>query len=477
MRVLFGPWTPDLPDLDSSGLEEAINCVPLESGYGSVRENSTVTGTTSAPLAVNYTSLFYNALVTGNNMELYVGTTGNGNVHVYRYVWSGTAFRATMDRTASYNAAASWTFARFGNNVLAANGFDAMQVAEPTYSAGGKFRDMSASASAPAGVRCLASVRDFVFAAGETSATNRVRWCQINNPQRWTPSPRLQSDYQDLPDTGDVIAMTGGDFAAVFTERSIWRATYVGSPIIFRFDEVAPGVACVSRRSCARFQNLTFFLSRSGFQIFDGQQCIPIGQGKIDRAFLDGLDSGDLSDVVGEIDPHNRFYVVSPPDRSKMYVYAMGTQAWTTIAKPHHFITRSIRLGNIFDTVALANRLGVTIFTDDTTDANLTEFMSSSYLTATFSTGEAQPFTDHRAFVRGVRPLIQGDANTSITVQVGKRNRLTETVSYGSAVSVNANGLAPLRAGARYLRSRVNISGGFERAIGFELDAIQSGRR
>src|SRR4029079_7416199 len=107
------------------------------------------------------------------------------------------------------------------------------------------------------------------FAGRISSFNNRVQWSQINSPLRWSRSQQNQSDFQDLPgDGGNIVGITGVDFASILTDRSVWRAVYVGAPVIFRFDEVAPNTGCIASGSIARYQNYTFFLSGNGFMGF-----------------------------------------------------------------------------------------------------------------------------------------------------------------------------------------------------------------
>lgn len=485
MRVRFGPWTPDQPDLDSGGLEEATNCAPVDAGYAAI---SSLTDEASATISVSTGLSVRSAamLIDGQGIgHIFAGVLGN-TAHLYKVITGSGATVTNVDRTATYATGLiyPWQWTIFGNTVLAANGTDTMQV----YTVGGssQFRDQSASASAPLGL-ALCTVRDFVFngriTPAGTAVQNRVQWCQINNPLRWTPSPRLQSDFQDLSGSGSVVAMTGGDFAAILTDYSTWRATYVGSPIIFRFDEVSPGVGCLAPGSVARYQNLTFFLSPSGFQLFDGQECFAIGKGKIDDYFFSNFSltvpTNAIYNLSAVIDPFRKLYVVAFPlsaGGKRLLIYHWPTQRWTlgSVGAIDCLLGAKRLIITSGDARVIgSSNLGIAAFNSTHAYA---EFRGSA-TTATFATGEAQVFEDTRAFVRGVRPLIQNTANTTTTVEVGKRNRLDETASYGSAVSVNANGLAPLRANARYLRTRLNISGGFERAIGFDFDAIPSGKR
>jgi hypothetical protein len=97
--------------------------------------------------------------------------------------------------------------------------------------------------------------------------------------------------------------------------------------------------------------------------------------------------------------------------------------------------------------------------------------------TARFITGEAELVTDARAFVRSLRPLVQGDASTVVNIQVGGRDRLIDNVSWTNASTMNATGTCPVRSNARYHRLRMEVSGGFERVMGSEVEFTKEGAR
>ena len=100
-------------------------------------------------------------------------------------------------------------------------------------------------------------------------------------------------------------------------------------------------------------------------------------------------------------------------------------------------------------------------------------YFTGTAMDAIVETGEAQLFKGQRAHVSAITPFVDG--GSSITVQVGSRNLQTETVSWGTATSLNAIGKAPVRSNARFHRARVNISGGFTRAQGIEPEAVPMG--
>jgi len=486
MRVALGPLAPDNPDLGNAGLEDAVNCIPLDTAYGPFPDTQVFSASISGRAQGAWSTRD-----TSGTVSTFAATAGQ----IYKASATGWA---NVSRTASYTTATdgSWAFATFGNTCLAVNGLDAMQVY--TLGSSSRFLDQSASASAPLAAS-ICVVRDFVFAGRLSTQQHRLQWCQINNPLRWTASARAQSDSQGLPgEGGAIVAMTGGDFATVLAQRSIWRGTYVGSPVIFRFDEVVPNIGCAAQGSVARFQNLTFFLSQSGFYLFDGAQAVPIGNNLIDRFFLDDRNPSFLNRITSVIDPINKLYIVSYPSNAstsgtadRMLLYNWAARRWARAEVSLELIFSGLSAGYTLEELdALSGSLddlpfsldsdawagGNTIISGFNPVHRMVTFDGAAR-TARFITGEAQLIPDRRAFMTAVRPLVQGNASTAITVQVGKRDRLVDSVSYTTASAMNANGLCPVRANARFHRLRMDISAGFTQALGFDLTAGPEGLR
>lgn len=486
MRVLLGEFKPDQPDLLNSELEEALNCIPHQSYY------TEFLGPTAYSSSIS-------DMVVGAESTL----DTNGDVHNFAgtltdlYKESVTSW-INVTRTATYTMPVEyrWEFETFGNTFLAVNGFDAMQVF--TLGSSTRFRDQSASASAPIAAH-IAVVRDFVMVGNITGAANRVQWCQINNPLRWTFNVTQQCDFQDLPGGGSTVrAITGGDFAAILTEKDVWRGSYVGSPLIFRFDQVAPGIGCFAPGSVARFQNVTFFASEKGFYAFDGNAAVPIGDGRIDDFFIEDLNTNYRHRITSIIDVKNKLYIVSYPSTAStdgtpdsMLLYSWSANRWARVEETVELIFAGLSPGYTLESLdSISGSLDALPFSLDsdvwTGGASLFSGFDTSHRhinfdgtpkTATFITGEAQIFPDARAFIRAIRTLVQGDSSTTITARVGKRDRLIDSVTYGSASTMNSSGICPVRSNGRFQRVRIDISGGFERAIGFDLDAVREGVR
>lgn len=486
MRVLFGRLQTDQPDLLNGDLEEAENCVPYIQSYGPFPEP--VAYSAAAPAVVRGA---YSTKDLSGTVFTVVATEGK------LYKESSTALN-DISRTASYTTAndgPAWEFETFGNTLIAANGSDPLQIY--TLGTSTQFLNQSASASAPV-ARHLAVVRDFLFTGHQPNLENRVQWSRINNPLRFGVSQRFQSDYQDLPGTDQIIKkITGGDFAAILTNTSVWRATYVGSPIIFRFDEVARNVGCYASGSAARFQNMTFFLADSGMYVFDGQQCTPIGLEQVDEKILGEINTNFLFRVTSTIDPVNKLYLMAYPSTAstdgtcdRIAIYSWATQRWTFASESIEVLFNHMTGGYTLEGLDALGTLETLAFSLDssayqgglsalscvTSDHKISRFTGDAK-TARFITGEAELVTDARAFVRLLRPLVQGDASTTISVQVGGRSRLVDDVTWTDASPMNATGTCPVRSNARYHRLRMDVSGGFDRVMGSEVEYTKEGVR
>jgi hypothetical protein len=108
----------------------------------------------------------------------------------------------------------------------------------------------------------------------------------LNDETSWTDSATTQSDFQEIPDGGTIVGITGGEFGLILMDRSIHRMSYVGSPLVFQFDNITRNLGCYEANSVIQYQGLTFFLSDDGFYSCDGQTVKSIGGEKVDRYFL-----------------------------------------------------------------------------------------------------------------------------------------------------------------------------------------------
>jgi hypothetical protein len=315
-RIAFKDWLPDQPSV-LDAVSEANNVTPLAIGYGPFKS------------AVNYSGVATEAL---NNC---FAAKVNAGVSVYAggltklFKMSNTDLTMEdVSKVGGYTGVNRWQFVQFGNYALASNGSEKIQYVDVTTST--DFADLAAAAPV---AKYITVVRDFVVAANISNGTypSRVNWSDINDPTDWTPGAASQSDFQELPDGGDITGLTGGEFGIVFLEKAIVRMSYIGSPLFFQFDTISRNVGCVEGGSIAQYGGVTYFLSDDGFYSCNGQQVTGIGSEKVDRYFYANANIGDIDSISAAIDPERNLVIwnyTTVSGNRALIIYNFETQKW-----------------------------------------------------------------------------------------------------------------------------------------------------
>lgn len=474
--IEFAPYLPDLPPRNNPGALEAKNVIPKLKSYGPFPDFSPDT----AALTARCQGAFSCRDLTGA-----VHNFAGDATKLYKLDSGGTTWddvSRTVGGAYAVDTANGWSFAQFGNYVIATNGTDVPQL----YTLGTSTDFAALSGSPPTGRFC-ATVREFVVIGRVTSLFNEVRWSAFNDPTgSWAISSTTQADLQDIADGGQVMGIVGGPAMTVFQRNAITRGTYIGGDFIFQFDRVSRSIGASAENSIAAFQNDVFFLSDDGFwRLVNGVQLQPIGDSAVNKTFFEGADTAfDPSyphRVVGAIDPQRSLYVVIYPgpgnssgtpnmgmiyhwpsnrwarfERSMEWVYAAQSQSGytlDTLDTPMPSIDGAPQIS--LDSPIWSGSGRIVLGGFDTSHKQ--GFFNGANLEATVDTGEFALFPGRRARVTSARPICDG-GTPSITPIT--RDRPTEGVAIGTAVSVNAYGACPLLSEARYFRARVKVPAG-----------------
>ena len=205
-----------------------------------------------------------------------------------------------------YSTIDKWNFIQFGNTILSANNENKIQ--SFTLGTSSYFGDVSPNAPV---AKYITAVRDFVVSANIGTGTypSRVQWSDINDETDWISGATSQSDYQDLPDGGNIQNITGGEFGLVLLERAIVRMSYSGSPFFFQFDTIARGIGCIEGNSVTQYANITYFLGDDGFYSCDGSTITPIGTQKVDKWFYSNANPALFAKMSASVDPVRKIVV------------------------------------------------------------------------------------------------------------------------------------------------------------------------
>jgi hypothetical protein len=476
-KLTFGEWMPDQPSV-SGALTDAKNVVSQAIGYGPFPTPVTFS---SSNAAENLTSL-YAAKQPDGNTALFAA--GLSKIYTVSGVGSITEVKTGMTTAASDRV----RFTQFGKVVISANNADRLQA----WTLGTSTSFANLSATAPI-AKFITVVRDFVVCANtfESSAQQqyRVRWSAINDETDWTENVNTQSDYQDIPDGGQIVGIRGGEFGLVLLERAIHRMTYVGTPFIFQFDNISRGKGCMVSGSIAQYQGVTFFLSDDGFYMCDGQNVTAIGAEKVDRFFLQDASESDYGSMSAAVDPIRKLviwnYKTVNGNRSVL-IYNFKTQKWTYGDAGTDFLaeasTSSVTLEQLDSisasidalTTSLDSQLyvGGKYFLGGTLATRVMTYTGASQ-TGVISTGDLD--IGANSVVTLARPIVD---NGSATVAIASRTLLNQGVSFNTAVAASSENRVPLRSAGRYHRLKVTPTGdNWDNAISVDVDVTPQGVR
>jgi hypothetical protein len=381
-----------------------------------------------------------------------------------------------------------WRFTQFGNVLIGANGGNRLQGYNVNSST--NFSDLAADAPQS---RYVTVVRDFVVSGYVNDATvraNRVQWSALGDESSWTNSATTQADFQDIPDGGAVVGLTGGEFGLVFMDRSIHRMSYVGSPLVFQFDNISRNQGCYEANSIIQYGGTSFFLSDNGFYACDGQQIIPIGNEKVNRYFFDDVDEGLLPLMSAAIDPARKLVIwayaslsSATVDKLLIFNYEIGkwTSGTTTASRVATSSTPSFTLegldvfGDLEDIQSSFDSrvwLGGKMQFAGVKDAKVVTF-SGANNTAYIETGDIEvPGTT--SAITMAKPIVD---NGSGNVALVSRRLLNEQVVFGTQSVADSENRVSIRGVGRYHRLQLTPTGQWKTTVGIDIDLNGLGSR
>ena len=475
-RVTFGEWMPDQSGI-SGALTDAKNVVSQAIGYGPFPTPVALSGSAAEDL----TSLYAAKAPDGTTKLFTAGATKIYSV-------GGGGALTLMNSGYTTGNQDKIRFTQFGKSVISCNNSQKLQ--SFTLGTSSVFADLAASAPI---AKYITVVRDFVVVANtyESSAQQqyRVRWSAINDETDWTEGGTTQSDYQDIPDGGQIMGIRGGEFGLVLLERAISRMTYVGTPFIFQFDNISRNKGCMVAGSIAQYQGITFFLSDDGFYMCDGQQVVPIGAEKVDRFFLSDASDADYKTMSAAIDPIRKLVIwnyKSVDAVRKLMIYNFQTKKWTygdagtdylgeassgaLTLEDLDSVSGSIdALATSLDSVLFA---GGKYFLGGTYGAKVYSFTGAN-LTGNISSADID--IGSNSVVTLARPIVD---NGSGSISVASRTLLNQSVTYGTSTAADSDNRVSLRSAGRYHRLNLVPTGAnWKTAVGVDVMFTPQGVR
>lgn len=485
--IVLGEWLPDQPDTQNSGVTVATNVIPAAQGYRSM--NSFVAYSEAATAKIKG---IFAAKDADGNAKLFAGDEGKLYLHN-----TGTNALDNISKSGSpaydLSSGEKWRFTQFGDDVIAVGGIGE----EPQKFTLGTDSAFSNLSGTPPKADFIATVRDFVWVANIDSGSGRLPfrcyWSGFNNATSWT-SGTDQSDFQDLPDSGAITGLVGGEYCTILCERAIYRATYAGLPLVWQFDKIDSQRGCAFSGSVCNAGSNVFFLADDGFYSFNGQQSAPIGSEKVNDFFINDFDTNYADRMSAAVDPINEIAMWSytstqspsgQPDKIIMYNYVLNK--WSLAEIEADALSPMFTAGYTTDSLANIDTLvdnldmvvdsrqftgGQYIFGGAYNDKIFA--FTGTQLAATIETGEAILTAGSHSLINRLYAYHEGG---DVTAQIGTRDTQTGTPTYSTATAPNNDGFVPTRASGRYHRARLNLSGNWSKVLGIDIEAAKTGRR
>jgi len=471
-RVQFTEWLPDQPSVTS--LRDAKNVYPTSVGYAPFPNAEEYSDSASENISSITVGKF------GNDVALIAG----GNTKLFKFDSSDLSVN-DISKSGGYSSSERWKFTQFGSIILAANNASKIQAYD--IASGSTFDDVSANAPV---AKYVTVVRDFVVAANIAGGAepNKVQWSDINDETNWVSGTTSQSDYQIVPDGGNITGLTGGEIGLVFLEKSIVRMTYSGSPLFFQFDVISRGLGCINGNSIAQYGATSFFLSDDGFYQCDGQTVTGIGTEKVDRYFYNDADLNELDTMSAAVDPIKKLVIwnyANVDGGRSIIIYNWQLSKWSRA------ITETTSVGNAATTGTTLEGLTLIYPNLDNMPASLDDRLwiggkflfagtkNDKIVTFTGSTYNSELITPdlevgYNSVATLVRPQID---NGSATIKVASRRELDDNIQFGSSVSTSSEGRASVRSAGRYHRFSISPTGNWTNAISIDVDLKPQGSR
>jgi hypothetical protein len=290
--VEIPPYAPDVSDLGTATSVDVLNVVARGDGYGPFQSLESFTQALPAPCRG-----YFFARKSDGSIAIFAGTATE------LYLLDNTTFNWNVVSKATYSPLVStdnWQFAQFNDLVIAVQVNTVPQ--KFNLSSSTQFADLGGS---PPAAGHIAIVGFFVVLTKLLANTRRVHWSDLSAPETWSAGVGL-ADFEDLPDGGSTLGISGGDaFGIVFQESSIRSFTYAsGSPTVFQINRISTEESLEGEYSIIQVGERTFYHGAAGFKMIQGSgRPEAIGKELVDRTFSEDVDPTNLQLLIGSSDP------------------------------------------------------------------------------------------------------------------------------------------------------------------------------
>ena len=227
-----------------------------------------------------------------------LGTTTN------LYLYSGVSHATQTDITPMAGVGSgNWYLNSWGQNLLAVPAGGTIYQWVPPISGGNIAAALSNAPSMCAGLIVAAPQQQIIAWGIYSLATTYqdymlIGWCDVGNNTVWTAAANNQAGTFRIP-TGSYIHQVSwfGLSGLIWTDLDLWAMTYVGYPLVYGFNKIAPNCGMIGPRAAGTLGTRTAWMSQNDFFAFQGGQVQPI-ECSVRSAVFENLDRNYLGNII-----------------------------------------------------------------------------------------------------------------------------------------------------------------------------------
>jgi hypothetical protein len=292
----YGPWLPDIDDLNSTTTPVASGCLPTSRGWGPWPSLSAI----SAAVGGVVRGAFMARTSTGSAVA-FAGTVDK------LYKLSGTTWTDVSGGLTFHLPADNyWSFDQQDNKIYAVNAGDAPVVATVD---GGNFAALGGS---PPTARYCKSVGGFLFLMDLSAPTGAIpplsgriqfAWSAYRDPAFWTYGQR-SSDTGTLPSGGFIMGMSSPETGLLIQQNAVNRFVRVNDRRVWDFATIESQQGTRSPYSIVEHQGVIYYYGIDGFIASNaGAFSQETGVEVVDEWFKANANPSRLGAILGALDP------------------------------------------------------------------------------------------------------------------------------------------------------------------------------
>lgn len=322
----------------------------------------------------------------------------------------------------------------------------------------------------------------------------RIRNSDFNDHTNWKTRA---ADQQPLESGAELIAgvrLKNG--AAIAFQRDSMRLIQFGAAgggALYSLQEIAEGRGSVGAKSVIGFDGTVYWLATNGFWQFGTGGLAPIGDGFVDRTFLNMVPTGELKDIQAAIDPLRKIVLWLYPAGDMAWGYSWApsvTNRWFTWSSTATYLTRLATSGYTWDAAGAIWATWddmPTIPFDDRFWQGGQQFLAAldnDYMLNTYS---GEPAASTLRTSRQPSPVsgmigyaTMMDDSAASTLTLGVADSPSDTITQKAPESKVVDGRTPLRGRGKIIDFERNTPAGDNWSYAFGVDYIQAatgGRR